>query len=146
MMEQSLPKKNWILLLLNTYPMDRVRIMKALFLIWYRSQRNIPGYFKFKPYLYGPCSFEVYDALDELLDERLVVQLPHSIQKWAGYYLTEKGKSAIKQIRIDEKIHNLIKDTAKEVSNLTFYGLLKQVYKEAPEYTINSVMKDILKQ
>jgi hypothetical protein len=72
---------DWVLLVLRKAPLDRIRIMKALFLIWYRSGKSIPDFFSFEPYLYGPYSLEVYAALKNLVDADLAVQPPHHIHQ-----------------------------------------------------------------
>jgi len=142
----SLNKKNWILLLLMAAPLDRIRLMKALFLLWYRSGKSISGYFEFKPYLYGPCSFEVYSILDELTRQGLIVQPPYPIQQWANYYLTERGKAAVKKATqsIDENTREMIGKVAEEVSQLGFYELLRKVYMEAPDFAVNSVIRETI--
>ena len=61
-------KRDWILLALRKTPLDRIRLMKTLFLVWNRSGRSIAGYFEFEPYLYGPCSLEMYSVLDDLTE------------------------------------------------------------------------------
>lgn len=142
-----LTKEQWILLILKESPLDRIHIMKTLFLIWHRSGRNIPNYFEFTPYLYGPCSFEVYSVLMDMEFERLIVQPPHSIRDWTNYYLTEKGE---KKVEVTKKQTNpdilvLIKTIVSEVSRLSFYELLKKVYSEAPDFATNSIFKETVK-
>lgn len=143
----ALTRKEWILLLLKQDPLDRIHIMKALFLIWHRSGRNIPVYFEFIPYLYGPCSFEVYSVLTVMESSRLIVQPPHPIQQWASYYLTEKGKKEVKEIlrQADPDTLRLIEKVALEVSRLSFYQLLQKVYSEAPDFSANSMFREVLK-
>ena len=89
---ETFSKKNWVLLALHCEPLDRIRLMKTLFLFWYNSEENIPNYFVFEPYLYGPCSFELYSALDELERDGLVIRGPHPVPQWAAYHVTEKGR------------------------------------------------------
>lgn len=143
----ALTKKDWILLSLKQVPLDRIHIMKALFLIWHRSDRNIKDYFSFLPYLYGPCSFEVYSALESLQADGLIVQPPHSIPQWVKYYLTERGKKeaeeAVKKASPDTLI--LIETVAEEASQLNFYELLRKVYTEAPDFAVNSMFREVMK-
>jgi len=140
-------KKDWILLLLNYSPLDRIHIMKALFLIWHRSGRNIPNYFNFEPYLYGPCSFEVYSILDSLESNGLIIQPLYPIPQWVNFYLTEKGRNEVKEInkKFSTKELKLIEELVKEISKLEFYELLKKVYSEAPDFAINSMFRGVIK-
>ena len=143
----SHPKAKWILAILEIAPLDRIRIMKALFLLWRRA-REIRGFFQFEPYLYGPCSFEVYAVLEKLEEEGLIVQLPHPIPQWAKYHLTERGRDQANRAveEIDRELRHQLEEITREVSRLSFYDLLKRVYDEAPEFAENSVLKGVLKQ
>lgn len=140
-------KAKWILATLDFAPMDRIRLMKSLFLTWYRTGKSIPDYFQFEPYLYGPCSFEVYRILDDLEREGLIVRLPNPVPNWSTYYLTEKGKQAAREAisQIEPALRDWLKESAGEVTRLSFYQLLKRVYEEAPEFAINSVVKEVLR-
>ena len=142
----NIAKHEWIILLLRQTPLDRIRIMKSLFLIWLRSKRNIEDYYHFEPYLYGPCSFRVYSELRNLLAHGLVTQSPHPVQQWANYYLTAEGHAqsneAVKKVNPDTL--ELIESTLEEVSHLSFSDLLRRVYNQAPEFAVNSVLKGVV--
>lgn len=143
----TLRKKDWILLLLRESPLDRIHIMKALFLIWHRSGRKIKDYFEFEPYLYGPCSFEVYSALENLQAEGFIVQPLHPIPQWVKYYLTEKGKKEANEVA-KRTLPNTIKSietVSDEVSQISFLELLRKVYAEAPDFTGDSIFKGVIK-
>lgn len=143
----SLKKKDWVLLALRRTPLDRIHIMKTLFLIWHRSERNIPDYFKFEPYLYGPCSFEVYSALADLQAEGLIVQPPHPVPQWVNYYLTAKGKKESEESakRAYPEALELIEKVVDETSRLNFSELLRKVYAEAPGFAVNSMFREVMK-
>ncbi|KIE57799.1 hypothetical protein A946_11250 [Methylacidiphilum kamchatkense Kam1] len=141
------PKAKWILATLKVTPLDRIRIMKTLFLMWKR-EGNISDYFRFEPYLYGPCSFEVYDILAAMEREGLIVQPSHSVAQWAKYYLTQRGREeAERAIReITPELRERLEAITTEVSRFSFYELLKRVYTEAPEFATNSVLREVVKQ
>ena len=142
------PKRDWILLALRKRPLDRIRIMKTLFLLWHRSGRNIEGYFHFEPYLYGPCSFDVYTELNQLMKEGAIVQPVYPIQHWAPYYLTPKGiklaEEAKRRVEIEKR--KQIEKIADEVSQLGFYELLRRVYSESPDFAKNSLLKGVIQR
>lgn len=135
-------KKDWILAFLARGPLDRVRLVKGLFLLWHRSGRNLPGYFDFVPYLYGPFSFEIYSTLAEAQNERLISQAPHPMPNWAPYHLTEKGAAAADGItgRLEAQTKELIDAIAAEVASAGFHDLLRRVYAEAPDFASESVV------
>lgn len=143
----ELTKKEWILLILRETPMDRIHIMKTLFLIWHKNHRNLPNYFEFIPYLYGPCSFEVYSVLESFETTGFIVQPPHPLPQWVNYYLTEKGKMEAEEVfrKTPPETREIIKVVAKEVSKLNFYELLRKVYAEAPDFADNSIFKGVIR-
>jgi len=143
----SLTKKDWVLLTLRQTPLDRIHIMKTLFLIWHKSGRNIPDYFEFEPYLYGPCSFEVYSVLTDLQAEGLIIQPPHPVPQWVNYYLTEKGKKEVETTTktVSPATLELIEKVAEETSRLDFSELLRKVYAEAPDFAVNSMFRGMIK-
>ena len=136
-------KKHWILLALKTAPLDRIQLMKTLFLLWYRSDRKIAGYFHFEPYLYGPYSLEVYSVLAELSGEGLIVQAPQPVSGRAKYYLTRQGMTAVEgsQKAVGTEMFQSLQSVVQEVAQLGFYELLKRVYSEAPEFAVNSIVR-----
>lgn len=138
----TLDKQSWLLLVLQEQPFDRIRLMKALFLIWHRSGRNISDFYEFVPYLYGPCSFDLYRELGLALQEQLVTQAPHPIMQRATYFLTPKGERVATSMRkrIQPAFLQLIRSVAKEIGSVGFYDLLRRVYAEAPDFASQSVV------
>lgn len=138
----ALNKRDWLLLLLRHKPLDRIRLMKALFLIWHRSGRNLEDYYEFTPYMYGPCSFDLYTELETLQQKHLVSQAPHPVAHWASYYLTPMGASrasAIQNAASGETVA-FIRAVAEEVASLGFHALLRKVYSEAPDFASQTVL------
>ncbi len=144
---KGLSRRDWILLCLREKPLDRIRLMKALFLIWHRSGRSIPGFFDFVPYLYGPCSFDLYRELEAAEREQLVSQAPHQVAKWAPYFLTKKGEQvaarALENARPDTL--RLLRSVVAEVAAAGFYDLLREVYAEAPDFASQSLVAPALR-
>lgn len=56
-------------------PLDRIRLMKSLFLTWHRTERRLKDFYEFTPYLYGSCSFDLYRELEALLRERPLTEV-----------------------------------------------------------------------
>jgi len=141
------PKAKWILAILRIAPLDRIHIMKALFL-FQRRVGEIPDYFHFEPYLYGPCSFEVYKVLATLEDDGIIIRPLHPMPQWVEYYLTRRGKKeadrAVNDIAPD--LLQRLEEITKEVSQLGFYELLRRVYEEAPDFAMNSILRGVLRQ
>ena len=143
----ELRKKDWILLTLRQTPLDRIHIMKTLFLIWHRLGKKITDYFEFVPYLYGPCSFEVYSVLEGLQADGFIIQPPYPKPQWVNYYLTERGKKEAEEsakTALPETVR-FIETVVAETSKLSFHELLRKVYSEAPDFAVNSIFKGVMK-
>jgi hypothetical protein len=131
------------LVALSTEPLDRIRLMKTIFLTWHRSGRPATGPFDFTPYLYGPCAFNLYSALNEMERRGLIVQPDKSYRNWASYYLTQRGQDEAKAAvaRLDKREVELIRSIAQWARKMSFRGLLDAVYSEAPDYASESVLR-----
>ncbi len=143
----SISKREWILLILNQSPLDRIHIMKTLFLIWIRANKQLEDFFEFVPYHYGPCSFEVYTELDVLQTNGLVLQPPYRIPNWEKYYLTETGRNLAREAskKLPDRTSTLLKTVTAQVADLSFNELLKTVYAEAPEFAKHSLLRSRVK-
>ena len=121
--------------------MSPIQIMKALFLLKMELGLSDSEFYRFEPYLYGPCSFEVYSDLENLIKEGLVVTIPSS-STWTYYRVTSKGSDkAEKILRIaDEDLINEIIKVKKCVTSKSFLELLKYVYQRYPKYAENSIV------
>lgn len=138
----SLTRREWLLLVLREKPLDRIHLMKALFLIWHRSGQKIDGFFEFVPYMYGPCSFDLYRELAAAEKERLIAQAPHVPSHWASYFLTAKGKRTADAVagRATQDRLRHIQAVVTEIAPLGLNDLLQVVYSEAPEFATKSVL------
>lgn len=144
-------RSDWLLILLylpgNTnevnQPMDRIRIMKSLFLLSNEVEQQLPNFYQFSPYLYGPFSLDVYTDLDELDKKGLVMCEMTSPLNWSRYRLTRKGVDEAK--KLSEQVSDLVKTKLQEVKNfvtsLSFTELLRYIYKKYPDYATCSVIK-----
>jgi hypothetical protein len=134
-----------ILVALSGAALDRIRLMKTLFLVWYRSDDGEHGPFYFEPYLYGPCSFEVYRELDKLQSRGLIVQAPHPIAQRSRYHLTAAGRRVADTAaeQLGAKLSRELRDTARWSAELSFGSLLSAVYSEAPEFVARSIARSV---
>jgi len=116
-----------------------IQIMKGLFLI--KQELKPEDFYEFEPYLYGPCSFEVYQDLEFLTEERLITTIP-SGGRWFYYKITPLGKNKIKDISktMDEKLAQGILEIKKLIAGKSVFELLQYVYSKYPEYTKNSII------
>lgn len=128
-------------------PMDPVRIMKGLFVF----AQEIPktdwvdktALYSFVPYLYGPCSFEVYRDLDHLAACGYVRKTRREGCTWDLYASTQEGLSLAQEMRpkINLSAHRYMRAVKEFVTGLTFSELLRAIYHHYPAYAVNSIFK-----
>jgi len=134
----------WLLAFLAARPLDRIRLTKAMFMLWYRHRRRLDDYFSFVPYLYGPFSSQLYVALNQALESGLVAQPPSADERYARYYLTPKGKRALTSVAdlMPADLDGEVRALAEWASSTSVNELLRTVYRSAPEYASNSIVRD----
>lgn len=141
-------KKRDILLALMYLPTDKkleimspIQIMKALFLFKMELKLSDLEFYKFEPYLYGPCSFEVYSDLASLQIQRLVDAEP-SFWGWKYYRLTDKGRNVAEEVvgEMDKSMLDKLHRIKNTVMSKSFMELLRYVYTKYPEYAKNSII------
>ncbi len=136
-------KRDTLLVALDAAPLDRLRLMKTVFLGWHRAGCPKSGPFHFEPYLYGPCAFDLYSTLNDLLRDRLVARVPSQIFKWADHHLTDAGRreAARAARRLGERHSSRLHNIATWACKQPFRALLEHVYAEAPEFAKKSVLR-----
>jgi uncharacterized protein YwgA len=146
------PVELWILLILKAAGGEvccKTKIMKILFLL--EKVYGIIGV-KFRPYDYGPWSKEVEGALERLVELGLVeereLQKPPEGPEHTGlmyvYRLTEKGRSVVEKIPLNDPRWKLPYAAVKFFVEWDLRDLMEYIYVNYPEYAVNSVIKDKL--
>lgn len=130
-----------VLAALVDQPLDRIELMKTLFLSWYRNEKPSDWEFQFKPYLYGPFDPELYRVLENLEVNQHIVSVSSGPYSKPKYYITSTGKVALSQAIpvLGEKLATEISEIAQWAARQGFRGLLQQVYREAPEFAGESI-------
>ena len=120
----------------NKKPMSPIQIMKAIFL--YAQEEKPKDFYEFIPYLYGPCSFDVYTDLKLLENRGLITSYPTS-RGWNFFGITSEGE---KYLIDDTKIVQKLQEIKKEIVSKSFIELLKYIYSKYPAFTINSIFNN----
>jgi len=134
---RALHRRDWILLLLLETPLDRIRLMKGLFLLWHRSGRTLDPSYTFTPFPFGPCSLDVYRDLEALRQAHLVSQPCHPRTETVPYSLTPTGATTASQLRraVSAETMTLLRAVTEEVASLDLFPLAQRVRLEAPDFT-----------
>jgi uncharacterized protein YwgA len=144
MMEEKMEKRDILLYFIyapvkEAELLSPIQIMKGLFLI--KQELKLEDFYRFEPYIYGPCSFEVYSDLEILTKERLITRVP-SGGRWFYYKITPLGKDKINAIldTMDRELSQCILEIKKFVVRNSIFELLSYVYSKYPDYARNSVL------
>jgi uncharacterized protein YwgA len=139
-------RQDWLLIYLSLPSkedlIDPIRIMKGLFLFKMRLKERLGDFYNYVPYLYGPCSFEIYDDLLELRVTGLVDEYARPFSRWSFYRLSKKGQERARILH-DAAPSDLLKELQaikEKVTSLSFLDLLREVYKQYPEYAKSSII------
>lgn len=133
-------RRDWLLLFLSldsSKALDPIRIMKGLFLS--SMEDGISLGYTFEPYHYGPCSFDVYKDLDQLVADGLVRGIPVPGQTWNLYTLTPSGASRAGRLEVPSSDIQKLSSQKTRVTTLPFLELLQFVYRKYPQFAKNSV-------
>jgi len=145
-------KSDWLLALLYAPGITKnanepiegsVKIMKGLFLIKQELTKELSGFYEFEPYLYGPCSFEVYRDLLNLKARGLLNEIRVPNKRWYIYTLTKAGKMRAERVfgEIPKNAKEKLTEVKKRINELSFLSLLELIYKNYPEYAKNTVIR-----
>jgi uncharacterized protein YwgA len=113
-----------------------IQLMKAIFL--YLQEEKPKDFYEFSPYLYGPCSFDVYADLKLLEDNGFITSYP-TYRGWSFFGITSEGE---KHLMSDTKVIRKLDEIKKTILSKPFIELLKYVYSKYPEFTQNSIFNN----
>jgi uncharacterized protein YwgA len=143
-------RRDWLMLLISyegaPRGLDPVRLQKGMFL--FSQEADVPSAetYVFRPYDYGPMSWQVYSDIDALVDAGLVERIPVEGQSWSRFRPTdagiERGRTLIdRAMKTHPEAARFLYDTKKTVASQTFAALLENVYERYPDYAVNSIFR-----
>lgn len=141
----NMERKDWTLLVVNAagaWGLSPVQLQKSLFLIGKKLPSEVGNsFYKFEPYDYGPFDAAIYEDARTLGLEGLVTTSGVSGKSWVYYRITPKGKEAAVQLAagLKPQVLDYINEVVAWVQRLSFVGLITAIYREYPEYKVNSV-------
>ena len=143
-------KKDWILIVLNCSEdksLSPVQLQKSLFLLKHMNPDAINNnFYNFIPYHYGPFCLNIYeDANSPKFNEMINVNV-NAIERWNVYSITDKGTKYVDNLKkqIKPELYNYALKIVKWVKSKSFSQLISAIYKQFPEFKVNSVFKDSL--
>lgn len=107
--------------------MKNTDFMKLLFL--YKKENQADNFYDFLPYKFGPCSFTAYEDRNTLIEKGFLL----NGNDWT---ITQLGRKAASTVDL------FMKNFYEKFKTLRGDELIKYVYKNFPEFAINSTIID----
>lgn len=122
------------------YPLDRVRMQKAIFLATMRGSSTWSDMYSYRPYNWGPYSGRLVSDLGELVSSGTLTLESHPGGRYDRYEATAQGEQEAVQkwMLLDGSERAFIKQVRAFVTSRSFQRLLKDVYAAYPEYATKS--------
>lgn len=149
--ERQLSQHRWFLPVLlcsqrssqsgESYPLDRIRIQKGIFLLTQRGPSSWQELYNYRPYNWGPYSRDLSDDLKHLIASDVLSLTYGGSTPYGRYRLTVAGEEVgeILWNRIQPTEDAFIKSVRSYVTNRDFNSLLREVYGAYPDFATKSV-------
>jgi hypothetical protein len=121
------------------YPLDRIRMQKAVFLLVQRGSAEWRAFYRYVPYDWGPYSSQLVSDVRNLEDDGLV-EVERAAGRYGRYRTTPKGSLAAAEIweRLGAPERDFIRLVRSYVAHRSFTQLLREVYAAYPEFATAS--------
>ena len=144
------PAQSWVLPLLlcsgqaatqdGPYPLDRIRMQKAVFLLTQRGAPEWAELYTYRPYDWGPYCRELTEDLNLLASNGLLRESPAQRSRYGQFMLSEQGQqlATIFWPRLPPEERRFLSSVRAYVTKKDFNGLLHEVYSAYPQYATQS--------
>ena len=134
-------RRDWLLLAVGS-GMQPIQVQKALFKFAEEAGAPPSQQYRFEPYNWGPCSRQIYSDLEHFRQEALIEFVPTG-RGWSTYRVPRRGEKEVAQLR--ERASPALLDRLDTIRNWvttrSFNRLLRDVYREYPDYARNSLFR-----
>jgi hypothetical protein len=122
------------------FDLDRIRLMKAAFLVMQKGPNEWQDCFTFRPYDYGPFDRRVYVGRDRLIAAGLLASDPHA--RYDDYSVTDAGKARLAEIddELGKDRADWVRNIGRWVTSRSFSSLIKSIYAAYPDYAEHSAL------
>lgn len=122
------------------YPLDRIRMQKAVFLLVQRGSPEWRAFYRYVPYDWGPYSSQLVSDIRTMEDDGLLEVERGAASRYGRYRTTPKGAVAAAEIweRLGAPEREFIRLVRAYVTHRSFTQLLREVYAAYPEFATAS--------
>ncbi len=120
------------------YPLDRIRVQKAIFLLTQRGSPAWRSLYSYYPYNWGPYSSELSSDTDALVRAGLLENVPGA--RYGQYRATPHGEARASQawVALTAQEQSFIRTVRAYVTSRSFTQLLREIYAAYPDYATAS--------
>ncbi len=122
------------------FPLDRIRMQKAVFLLTQRGSNAWRALYSYRPYNWGPYSSALTGDLDRLVRGRALAidQFPGS--SYGSYVATPAGEDHAEQVwsSLSSSERKFVQAVRTYVTSKSFKTLLREVYAAYPDFATAS--------
>ncbi len=110
-----------------------LKLMKEAFLL--KKELGEQFRYNFIPYDFGPCSFQIYEDLNNLIKEGIIKEERNN--NFSVYSIADSYEKIVASfiVSLDPKIRNSIMNVKKEFNRLSYYSIIAYVYEKYPNWT-----------
>lgn len=122
------------------YPLDRIRMQKAVFLLTQRGSADWRELYHYEPYNWGPYSSALNSDVGTLVQHELLKNRVSPVSRYGSFETTVAGDAAAGVVweRLSEPQRSFIKSVRDYVADRSFSSLLREVYAAYPEFATKS--------
>ena len=152
-----MPKDRVLFVIHDNEISGSTKFQKYGFLLWKQYQKELEKiasvherlafYDDWRPHYYGPFSEGLQKDIAVCIKSGLLHKSKGRGLKLEVYRLTLKGRVRWRKFFTDGEYHGEMKkieDKIRNLQNIRYYTLLRQIYKEYPSYAKNSKIKDLV--
>lgn len=120
------------------YPLDRIRVQKAVFLLTKRGSLAWRNLYAYRPYNWGPYSSQLSSDTDALVRAGLLEDVPGA--RYGQYRATPRGEALAAQAwaALSSQEQSFIRTVRAYVTSRSFTQLLREVYAAYPDFATAS--------
>jgi len=124
----------------ETFPLDRIRMQKAAFLVSKRGTEQLRDLYTYEPYNWGPYSSSLTSDLRRLTATELLKLEGAPNSQYGRYVTTTAGEKRAQAVweTLSENEHVFLRSVRQFVTTRSFSRLLRDVYAAYPDYATRS--------
>jgi uncharacterized protein len=126
------------------FPLDRIRMQKAVFLLSQRGSKAWRALYSYRPYNWGPYSSTLTADLERLVSGGALAVDPLPGSPYGSYATTPAGEHHARQVwySLSDAEREFLRAVRSYVTSRSFNTLLREVYAAYPDFATASKFQE----